>query len=161
MRWLRRRLAPTALVLLALTVFAGCGGSGGETTSGPLSEEQFLKRGTRICAQVFSKIRREYSKLIPTLVPQGGRQRDMEANVGTQRFVIPALRGLVRRLRALEAPPTVAVELKQALAALEEGIERGEEDARAVRGSRGVDFAFLDGYEMLWALGLTRCGLEN
>jgi hypothetical protein len=150
-------VALTALAL-ALTVLASCGGSG-EAGEASISERQFLKRGDKICREVFAKITRRYSKLSGYVAARADSDvaRERQMNAGTQRFVLPAIEELVLRLRALGAPAGQADRLEKALAALEAGIERGEKDPRAVRGSLGVEFAFQDGYEMLPALGLEGC----
>lgn len=144
-----------ALVLALALMLSGCGGSGDERAEGSISEKRFLKQGTRICEQVFSKIDEEYRRL--TLRP--GVRTEREMNLGVQRFAPPAITVLVQRLRDLGAPAGEAHRFEQTLADLEAGVERAEEDAQAARGSGGADFAFEDGYEGLWAMGLTRCGL--
>lgn len=155
----RNRLAPTAALLVLAVAFVACGGNGDKTSDGAITERQFLVRGDRICQEVFGRITRRYSKLIGYVTarsaPSDAREREM--NVGTQRFIVPAIAELVHRLRALGAPPGQQDRLAKTLASLEAGIQRAEKDSRAARGSLGVEFAFQEGYELLPALGLLAC----
>jgi hypothetical protein len=143
-----------ALLLLALP---GCGGGDGETsgeaTASSLTKAQFLKQGNAICSQVFDEVDRRYGKL-------STRSTDAELNEQAQEIVPPLVTKLVARLRALGAPQGEEARVEKILVALEEGVETAEEDVSTVRGSGG-EFAFEEGYEMLWAYGLERCGLSD
>jgi hypothetical protein len=143
---------------LVLAVFAGCGGSseGGSTS---ISQEQFVKQGDKICREVFSQISRRYNKLSGFVAARDipGAVSERQMNEGTQRFVVPAFKELVHRLRTLGAPADQAHPFAKTLVALEAGIRRAEKDPRAARGSLGVEYAFQNGSEMLLALGLGDC----
>jgi hypothetical protein len=142
---------------VAALALAGCGGGDNGTTSkeatSSLSKAEFLKSGNAICAQVFEEIDRQYGKL-------SKKSTDAELNEQAQEIVPPLVTKLVNRLRTLGAPQGEEARVKKILAALEEGVETAEEDVSTVRGSQG-EFAFEEGYEMLWAYGLDRCGLSD
>jgi hypothetical protein len=141
----------------ALLALAGCGGSdsetGGEEATSSLTKAQFLKQGNAICGQVFDEIDRKYGKL-------SNKSTEAELNEQAQEIVPPLVTRLVIRLRALGAPQGEEARVEKILVALEEGVETAEEDVSTVRGSQG-EFAFEEGYEMLWAYGLDRCGLSD
>ncbi|MDQ3725187.1 MAG: hypothetical protein M3335_04745 [Actinomycetota bacterium] len=142
------------MLLLALP---GCGGGDGETSgkasAGSLTKAQFLEQGNAICGQVFDEIDRRYGKL-------SNESTDAELNEQAQEIVPPLVTRLVNRLRALGAPRGEEARVEKILVALEKGVETAEEDVNTVRGSQG-EFAFEEGYEMLWAYGLERCGLSD
>jgi len=148
-------LGGTAIALLLLAL-PGCGG-GDETSEGAsassLTKAQFLKQGNAICDQVFDEIDRKYGKL-------SNKSTDAELNEQAQEIVPPLVTRLAHRLRTLGAPRGEEARVEKILVALEEGVETAEEDVNTVRGSRG-EFAFGEGYEMLWAYGLDRCGLSD
>jgi hypothetical protein len=149
-----RRQAYLVLAGLALVGgLSGCGDGESEPTAAPLTKAQFLKQGNAICGQVFDEIDRKYGKL-------SNKSTDAELNEQAQEIVPPLVSKLVNRLRALGAPRGEEARVEEILVALEEGVETAEEDVRTVRGSRG-EFAFEEGYEMLWAYGLDRCGLSD
>jgi hypothetical protein len=149
-----RKRAHLIVVGLALVgVLASCGGDDGDETAASMTKDQFLKKANAICSQVFDEIDRKYGKL-------SNESTEAELNEQAQEIVPPLVSRLVDRLRALGAPTGEEARLDRILAALEEGVETAEEDVRTVRGSQG-EFAFGEGYEMLWDYGLTSCGLSD
>jgi hypothetical protein len=152
-------LGSAAVVLLLM--LSGCGGgdggTGGETTADSPTKAQFLKKGNALCAKAFYGINQEYAEF-----SAGGRENnatEAERNRVAEEIVPPALNRVVRRLRDLGAPAGDERRVDKMLTTFEEGIEVGEEDPLALRGVDG--FAFEEAYEMLWAYGLTKCGLSS
>jgi hypothetical protein len=140
---------------LALLV-AGCGGgetSGGEDTgASTLTKAQFLRLGNAICAKGNEEIDAVYGRYA------GKLPGEAKMNQVAQEIVPPVRRKVVRRLRALDPPPREEKRVEAILAAMEEGIEKGEEDAASLRAA-GPAYAFWRAYNMEIDYGLVKCGL--
>lgn len=143
----------TAGLAIAL---GGCGGGGAtadSTTS--LTKAQFVKQGNAICRKAFGEINRKYAQFSTS---GENTATEAERNREAERIVPPALNKVVRELHALGAPNGEEQRVDKMLVTLEEGIKKGEEDPLALRGNKG-EFALQEAYGLLWAYGLTGCGL--
>jgi hypothetical protein len=154
----RRIALPVALAVILALLPVGCGQGGTEHTAS-LSKAQFVKEGNALCARVFAEINQEYGRF--SHGPNGGENSATEAerNQAAEEIVPPNLTRLLRRLRALGLPAEEGERVPRILNALQAGIEKGEEEPLALRGIKG--FALMKPYEMLWAYGLTGCGLGS
>lgn len=144
-----------ATLVLAVAM-AGCGSGGSGTGGGAsLTKAQFLKRANAICRKAYREINQTYGEF-----SRAGENSASEAerNQEAERIVPPALNKAVSALRALGAPSGEGQRVEKLLSSYEEGIEAGEEDPLALRGTEG-EFALEGAYEKLWAYGLTGCGL--
>jgi hypothetical protein len=147
--------------LALLVALNGCGGGDSATGSAStLTKAQFLRKGNAICGKAFREINRTYAEF--SHGPEGGENAASEAerNEAAERIVPPALNEAAADLRNLDAPEGEEQRVDRILTALERGIEKGEGDPAALRGLNG-EFALEDGYEKLWAYGLTGCGLGS
>jgi hypothetical protein len=132
-----------AIGVLALI---GCGG-GGDATAGStpsLSWAVFLKKATPICERGTNRIGALYSKAAEH-VPKNDKNEHF-MNEAAARIVLPIRREELRRIRALGLPAGHEKKIEAFLAALQEGIERGERSHPAVRGSDGQEYAFEKAY---------------
>lgn len=147
-------LAGATLVLAAGMAGCGNGGSGAEGTAS-LTKAQFLKQANAICKKTYREINQTYGEF-----SRAGENSASEArrNQEAERIVPPALNKVVSALHALGAPGGEGQRVEKLLTSYEEGIEAGEEDPLALRGTKG-EFALEGAYEKLWAYGLTGCGL--
>jgi len=152
-----RRLLPL-LALAALVVAIGCGSGGaGETTAGEtIPKARFLKKVLAICADANREIERTYGQYSQPPYPGGVKPTEAIMNRVAEEVVIPARAKQVRRMRDLGTPPGEREEVEAILAAIEEGIERGERDRRSLRAA-GTDYAFGRALELEIAYGIEEC----
>jgi acetyl-CoA acetyltransferase len=156
-----RILAVTALALML--ALAGCGGDEDATSAGgdggiptsSLTKAQFLKKGNAICAEIYSEITEKYEAFY-----EAEKRTEAELDNKAAEVVTPNVVKLEKRLEALGAPQGQERKVEAILTALEEGVERAEEDVSTTRGAHG-EFAFEKPYKLMWAYGLKRCGLDG
>lgn len=131
---------------VAVLALGGCGGGGGDATAGTpsLTWAAFLKGATPICERGTNRIDVLYSKAAEH-VPKNDKNEHF-MNEAAARFVIPIRWEELRGIRALGLPAGHEKKIESFLAALREGIERGERDHPAVRGSGGEEWAFEKAY---------------
>jgi hypothetical protein len=132
---------------VAVLALAGCGGGGGNATAGStpsLTWAVFLKKATPICERGTDRIDAFYTQAAEH-VPKNDKNEHF-MNEAAARFVIPIRREELRKIRALGLPAGHGKKIEAFLAALQEGIERGERSHPAVRGSDGQEYAFEKAY---------------
>jgi hypothetical protein len=149
--------ASTALSLLVLT-FAACGSGEKAEDSGSrtIPKAIFMKRVLAICGQANEEITRVYGRYAERPYPGGRPPTSEKMNAVAEEVVIPARRKQVRRIRALGFPPGEERQVREILAAIEEGIEEGERDRRTLRAD-GVRYAFTRALELEGEYGLGAC----
>ncbi len=147
-------LGAVALVLLVVGCGSGGDSSSGETAStSTLTKAQFLKLGNAICAKSNDEINAVYGKYA------GKLPGEAKMNQVAQEIVPPVRKKVIRRLRALDPPAGEEKHVEKILAAIEEGIEKGEEDAASLRAA-GPEYAFWRAYHMEIDYGLVKCALS-
>lgn len=162
-----KRGKPTGatLVLLAtILALAGCGSGGSteststESTSSPTRAE-FVKQGNAICAkgekevaagvEKFAKEKNFSEKKPPT-----GAQMEALA----EEVLLPTVRRQLDEIRALGIPSGDEKEVEAIFAAVEQGIEKTEEDPSAF--AEGGAGPFVKANKLSREYGLTVCGAE-
>jgi hypothetical protein len=141
--------------MASVLLIGGCGGgtsAGEDPGASTLTKAQFLKLGNAICAKGNEEINAVYGK------HAGKLPGETKMNRVAQEIVPPVRRKVVGRLRALDPPPREEKRVEAILAAMEEGIERGEENAASLRAA-GPAYAFWRAYNMEIDYGLVKCGL--
>jgi hypothetical protein len=146
----------TALMTLGVALLlAGCGGGGDGTSANALTKAQFLKKANAICVRGTKEwgIRdRAFWRKHTFPVPEPALAR------GTREIVMPVRKKELRLIRALGLPREGTHYVEVMLSAWEEGIEKGEEDARSLRAG-GPKYAFYKSYSMGIDYGLEKCWL--
>jgi hypothetical protein len=161
MIWERRGyLAAVAVLALAL-VAAGCGGNDTAAEELPqVPKAQLVKKGTAICEHGNKVINAEFSDWGTKNAEENKIASNAELDEETAKVVLPIRKMEVRRLRALGIPDQDAQQFKKLLVAMEEGIERGEEDRSTLRAA-DERYAFAKAFDLGIAFGLKRCWLEE
>jgi len=141
---IRGRLA-IAFAFAALVVVAvGCGGGGSDSssTSGAdaesLTPKEFVEKADSICTQSQERISKKYSEFLKELKGKETKAQTLEA---IETIGIPQVRLQLEALRELEAPASKEAEMTAYLDALEEEVEAGEKDPKALNGSAPEVFA--------------------
>jgi hypothetical protein len=148
-------------MLVGMTLmWSGCGSGADSGTVATLSKAAFLEKAGAICVQADEEISRVYNRYSKKPYPGGKPPTEAVMNRVAEEVVIPARKKQVRRLRALGAPPGDARRIEKMLAAIEEGIEKGERDRRTLRATGGTEYAFAKALEMEIDYGLTKCALS-
>lgn len=132
-----------------LLVLAGCGSGDGDATGGgapTLPKAEFLKKAKAICEKGTDRIDVLYGKA-GEHVPKNDKNEHF-MNEAAARIVIPIRREELRKITALGLPAGDEKRVRAFLAALQEGIERGERSHPAVRGSNGEAYAFEKAYQI-------------
>jgi hypothetical protein len=161
MAWERRGfvVAGAALMALALAV-AGCGG--GETAAEELPrlpKAQLIKKGEAICDQGNEAITAKFNRWGQKNSEAGKVASPKELADFTAKVVLPVRKMELRRLRALGIPHPGAHAYRDILAAMEEGIEKGELDHVSMQ-AVGDDYAFAKAFDLSIAFGLKSCWVE-
>src|SRR3954454_14053364 len=93
-----------AMGMAAATCFAlGCGSSGSEATSAPLSKAQFIKQADGICAKAV-KEREAAADSWRKELPGGAAEAEAKLEEGFKEVIAPALQQEAEELEALAAP---------------------------------------------------------
>lgn len=133
--------------ILVLSALVGCGGGGGDASAGSapnLTWAEFLKKATPICERGTDRIDVLYTRAAAHVPKDDKNEHFM--NEAAARIVIPIRREELRKIKALELPAGKEKTVEAFLAALQEGIERGERSHPALRGSDGEEYAFEKAY---------------
>jgi hypothetical protein len=149
--------------VLALSLaLSACGGSSGENADPvkTIPKAQLIKKGTAICDHANKVINAEFSEWGTKNGEEGKVATEAELDAETAKVVLPIRKMEVRRLRALGMPDKDQRQFKKMLAAMEEGIEEGEQDHSSLRALGGA-FAFSKSFNLGVAFGLKRCWLEE
>jgi hypothetical protein len=169
----RRKLAGATLVLLAMILaLAGCGSSSGSTestetaetaetteTTSSLTKAAFVKKGNAICAKSEEEVAAGVEKLAKennALEKKPLSAKQMEAVAGE--VLVPTVRKQLNEIRALGIPSGDEQEVEAIFAAVEEGIEKTEEDPSAF--AEGGSGPFVKANKLAREYGLTVCGSE-
>jgi hypothetical protein len=129
----RRALTPrgalSALILIALLAFAGCGGDdddGSTATSGgeaSITKPQFIAKATRLCNRAKAKMATEFVSFIQK---NGTDPKARQEAVET--ILIPHLRTQIEELGALPVPAGDEEEISNFLSTLEEVTDKIEDE---------------------------------
>jgi hypothetical protein len=142
--------------LLAIAISA-CGSGGEETTVHTIPKAMFMKKANAICKKGGKEINAVYGKYAGKALPKGVDGEEFMNKVA-ERIVIPVRRKELKELRAVGLPRGDERRVEKILAAIEEGIERGEEDRRSLRAG-GSKYAFWKALNLEGDYGLTSCSL--
>ena len=148
---MRLRLGVGAAVLLVLLILVACGSREGfEATA--ISRGEFVAKARAICSKGSERIAAYYGRW----GAKARRHADPEEfmNGVAERIVIPVRTAEVREMRALGLPAAGKEKLEAFLKAIEEGIERGKEDRRSLRGG---NYAFQKALDIAGEVGLMVC----
>lgn len=127
---------PTARTTFALLALAGCAVfllACGSDQSEPevLNKSQFTKRANAVCEEGLKEKERVLQAGFERLQAQG----ESSSKAGGEELVgelVPVLRGVVRRLQDLPAPPEDQVAVRRILVKFETGLKKAEEDPGSV-----------------------------
>jgi hypothetical protein len=163
MIWESRGYITGVLAVIGLALLlAGCGGSSNETAAEQLphlTKAELLKKSQPICHHGNNVINAKFNRWGTKNAEEGKTATKAELDAFTAKVVLPVRRTELRRLRALGIPHPGAGTYRRILAAMEEGIERGEQDQSSMR-AVGEDFAFAKALEISFDYGLKSCWLE-
>jgi hypothetical protein len=125
------RLIMVIGAMAAICLAAGCGGSGEEATSAPLTKAQFIKQADAICAKA-AKDREAASEAWSKERSASSAETAAELEEGLKEVVAPALKRQAEQLEALAAPASDRAEVAHmidTLASASEAIEREPKQA--------------------------------
>jgi hypothetical protein len=100
-------VAATCLVL-------GCGSSGGDSTSPPLTKAQFIKQGNAICAK-FTKEREATLRSVAKTLPDDSAGAELRFREVVEQKVAPLLQEEAKELKALAEPERDRAEVTRML----------------------------------------------
>lgn len=153
-------VAGTVVSVLAL---GGCGSdSGGEAAAERvprLGKAEFLKQGATICDHGNEVIGTEFDRSAKADAAAGRVATRHELDERAARVVLPVRREELRRLRSLGLPEEGTRQLRTMLAAMDEGIEKGERDHSLLLAKKAI-YAFREASEVGIEFGLTSCWLQ-
>jgi hypothetical protein len=138
------RAITLGMLLALICALVGCGAGGGESTD-VLTRAEFMKKAKVICTRGTDRIDAVYSKYSQRAAKVANSEHFM--NEAAAKIVIPVRREELRKLSALGLPAEGGRSIQEFLEALEEGIERGEENHPSVRAA-GEPYAFERAYEL-------------
>jgi hypothetical protein len=160
MIWKRRGYVAGCVLGLSLALMA-CGSSeGGTDPVKTIPKAQLIKKGKAICDHGNEVINAEFSRWGTKNGEEGKIATEAELDAETAKVVLPIRKTQVRRLQALGMPDQDQRQFKKLLAAMEEGIEKGEEDRSSLR-DFGGRYAFAKAFNLGVAFGLKSCWLEE
>jgi hypothetical protein len=131
------------LVLAISMLPIACGSDQGSEVN-VIPKSEFLAKANAICERGTNKIDVLYTKAAAHVPKDDKGEHFM--NEAAASFVIPIRRAELRKIRALGLPAGNEKTIEAFLAALQEGIERGERNHPSVRGSGGNEYAFEKAY---------------
>jgi hypothetical protein len=120
-------MAALAGVTALAIALAGCGGGGDASAETPLTKAQFVKQGTKICAEEGERIGEEmatYGETHNLNVPTGSPKAEQL----TEEVLLRGFRGEVEALEELSPPRGDEAQVEAMLAKFQTGLEEGEED---------------------------------
>jgi hypothetical protein len=152
------------LAVAALALIAGCGGgsdsSSTEATAGSLSKAEFVKQGNAICARGNKEIEEGFEEFGKEHhFSKQNEPTPAELEEAVEEVLIPKIRKEIDDIRALGAPSGEGSEVETILAAAEKGLEKGEEDPRAM--IKEGEGPFKEANELSREYGLVKCGEEE
>jgi hypothetical protein len=168
---------PVAFLLVIGLIAAGCGsGSGSDSTASsgetastttpatsPIGKAEFIKKADAACAKGKKQVETEFAaylkknkiKEIPEAKEAKAQAAGREAEV-IETIALPALQQQVDEIRALGFPDGEEDQVEPFLDAVEEGIEKIEEDPQAF--FSGADEVFGKADKLAVKYGLKVCG---
>ena len=150
-----------ALALILLVAISGCGSSGEPAVERAprLSKAELLKKGAAICDHGNSVISTAFNRLAKVDAAAGRVATQHELDERAARVVLPVRKAELRRLRALGMPAEGTRQFQTMLAAMEEGVEKGEQDHSLLLAKKAI-YAFKEASEVGIRFGLTSCWLQ-
>jgi hypothetical protein len=149
-------------VLAIAAVAAGCGSGGGSTESSSASataptKPEFVKQADAICAAGNTEIEEEFEAfLTKNGLGNGEEPSKPQAVELSETVLIPNLKAQSAKLRKLTPPSGDESKVSALLDALEEGVEKAEEEPEALLRSSSDPFASAN--KQADEYGLTVCG---
>jgi hypothetical protein len=164
MRFRAPKTAFAVGVVFALTLaISGCGGGSSDEAAAEhvprLSKAELLKKGAAICGHGNSVITTAFNRLAKVDAAAGKVATQNELNGRAARVVLPVRRTELRGLRALGMPDEGARQFRTMLAAMKEGVQKGERDHSLLLAVK-AKYAFREASEVGIRFGLTSCWLE-
>lgn len=167
---IKRLIFPLASLLAIASIGVGCGGgsdgdgeeaaSSSQTAS--ISRAEFIEKADAVCGKGQKQVKAEYAAYleendIEELGEGGESETEAEARMADIiEAAIPALRQQLEGIRELGAPAGEEARVSAYLEAAEAGIEKGEEDPRAMFTSSKALFAQSD--KLAGEIGFKVCG---
>lgn len=122
-----------AMGVAAAACFAlGCGSSGSEATSAPLTKAQFIKQADAICSK-FAKKREAEFDVWKEEFPGGIEEAQFHPDPGFKKIVAPSLQEEAEALEGLSAPAKDQAQVAQ----MTESLSKASEDI-AAKGTAGL-----------------------
>ena len=157
----RRTLAAIPTAMICIAVASGCGGGGSESPQH--SKAQFITQGDIICANGKKQVEARFvSYLKKNKLKKIGEKGESKAEAeGREAAVIetialPALSKQVNELKAFGMPREDEAKAKEYISAVEERIEKGEQDPQSLFSASSKVLAKSD--KLAGELGFKVCG---
>jgi hypothetical protein len=151
----KRLIAMLAGVVAIAVIAAGCGSS---SSSDSLTKAEYIKQGDALCKKGSGEIEEEvetYAKENNISLKSEPSEEQLEAI--SEDVVIPAVQSQLDGLKGLGTPSEDEDKSNEVLDALEEGIEKGEEDPAAFVEGKGT---LVKANELANEFGFKVCGQE-
>ncbi len=123
------RLIMVIGVVAAVCMAAGCGSSGDEATSAPLTKAQFIKQADAICTKATQE-REAAADAWRKELPGGPAEAESKLEDGFREVIAPALKGQAEQLETLMAPEKDRAEVAHMVSTLSHASQMMEEEPK-------------------------------
>jgi arginine repressor len=144
-----------AVAMAIALLVAGCGGGDSSTAANSISKEEFITKADAICKKGSERMQAAIARVLKrqrniTKVTKGAQEKIVAT------VMVPSVSREIKELRAIGIPDGDAERVNGMIAALEEGVETGEQDPEAVIKSSDAIFGIAS--RIAGEYGLAVCG---
>jgi hypothetical protein len=133
------RLIMVIGAVAAIGLVAGCGSSGEEATSAPLTKAKFIKQADAICTKA-TREREAAAEAWRKELPGGSEEATKKLEDGLREVIAPALKTQAEELETLTPPESEKADVRQMIASLSQASQAMEEAPKKALQSRVPQF---------------------
>lgn len=156
-----KRIIPLLVVLAAAgLVAAGCGG-GSDTSSessSSIAKAEFLEKGNAICAKGNEEIGEIFGNFVKEHHLSEKKPPNSAEMEEVSKEALPIIHKQLNEIQALGLPEGAEAEAEEVFAAVEDGLEKVEENPSILAEEKGEPFEKAN--KLSREIGLTKCGEE-
>jgi hypothetical protein len=154
----KRPIALLAGALAIALIVAGCGSSSDDSTAS-ITKAEFIEKSDAACTRGNEQIESEFQSYAKKNgIGEKKEPTEAQSTELSETILLPAVQQEVEEIRALGAPSGEEDEVNAILDAVEEGIEKGEEDPGSLVTENPAAFAKAN--KLAGEYGLKVCGKE-